>query len=133
MIDESSDYYIGMAETAISYIKYNIQQTDNNLTICHKRIKNDEMSNPMNLVVDHRERDISEYLKYIFINQENNLNTINRILNNYNYTKDERIKDKILNNQTFREYKHQEAELNLLILEINSKLKEITKKDKCGL
>ena len=92
LIDESSDYYIGMAETAISYIKYNIQQTDNNLTICHKRIKNDEMSNPMNLVVDHRERDISEYLKYIFINQENNLNTINRILNNYNYTKDEYIR-----------------------------------------
>ena len=54
-------------------------------------------------------------------------------IEDYNYTKDERIKDKILNNQTFREYKHQEAELNLLILEINSKLKEITKKDKCGL
>ena len=53
-------------------------------------------------------------------------------IEDYNYTKDERIKDKILNNQTFREYKHQEAELNLLILEINSKLKEITKKDKCG-
>ena len=49
-------------------------------------------------------------------------------IEDYNYTKDERIKDKILNNQTFREYKHQEAELNLLILEINSKLKEITKK-----
>ena len=54
-------------------------------------------------------------------------------IEDYNYTKDERIKDKILNNQTFREYKHQEAELNLLILEINSKLKEMTKKDKCGL
>ena len=54
-------------------------------------------------------------------------------IEDYNYTKDERIKDKILNNQTFREYKHQEAELNSLILEINSKLKEITKKDKCGL
>ena len=54
-------------------------------------------------------------------------------IEDYNYTKDERIKEKILNNQTFREYKHQEAELNLLILEINSKLKEITKKDKCGL
>ena len=54
-------------------------------------------------------------------------------IEDYNYTKDERIKDKILNNQTFREYKHQEAELNLLILEINSKLKEIKMKDKCGL
>lgn len=54
-------------------------------------------------------------------------------IEDYNYTKDERVKEKILNNQKFREYKHQEAELNLLILEINAKLKQIIKKDKCGL
>ena len=54
-------------------------------------------------------------------------------IEDYNYTKDERIKDKILNNQKFREYKHQEAELNLLILEINAQLKQIIKKDKCDL
>ncbi|MBQ3511769.1 MAG: YlbF family regulator [Bacilli bacterium] len=54
-------------------------------------------------------------------------------IEDYNYTKDERVKEKILNNQKFREYKHQEAELNLLILEINAQLKQIIKKDKCGL
>lgn len=54
-------------------------------------------------------------------------------IEDYNYTKDERLKEKILNNQKFREYKHQEAELNLLILEINAQLKQIIKKDKCGL
>lgn len=54
-------------------------------------------------------------------------------IEDYNYTKDERIKEEILKNQKFREYKHQEAELNLLILEINAQLKQITKKDKCGL
>ena len=54
-------------------------------------------------------------------------------IEDYNYTKDERLKEKILNNQKFREYKNQEAELNLLILEINAQLKQIIKKDKCGL
>jgi len=51
----------------------------------------------------------------------------------YNYSKDERIKEEILKNNVFREYKHHEAELNILILEINQELKKITKKDKCGL
>lgn len=67
---------------------------------------------------------------------------INKIMNDkelvqqiekYNYSKDERIKEEILKNNVFREYKHQEAELNILILEINQELKKITKKDKCGL
>lgn len=89
LIDESSDYYMGMAETAISYIKYNIEETEEKLTICHKRIKKDEMNNPMNLVLDNRERDISEYLKYLFMKKENNSDIVNKILNNYEYTKDE--------------------------------------------
>lgn len=55
------------------------------------------------------------------------------LIENYNYTHDERIKNKLLENSLVREYKHQEAELNFLILEINQKLKKITKKDKCGL
>lgn len=55
------------------------------------------------------------------------------MIEEYNKTEDERIRNKILNNKLFREYKHQEAELNLLILQINQRLKSITKKDKCGL
>ena len=55
------------------------------------------------------------------------------LIEKYNYTKDERIREKILENQLYREYKHQEAELNFLILEINQSLKSIIKKDKCGL
>ena len=55
------------------------------------------------------------------------------LIEKYNYTQDERIKDKIISNEEFMEYKQQETELNLLILEINQELKKITKKDKCGL
>lgn len=63
------------------------------------------------------------------LNDENLVSLIEK----YNYTKDERIKEEILNNKKFKEYKHLEAELNFLILEINQELKQITKKDKCGL
>ncbi|MBO5120470.1 MAG: hypothetical protein J6C28_02130 [Bacilli bacterium] len=55
------------------------------------------------------------------------------LIEKYNYTQDERIKEKIISNEEFMEYKQQETELNLLILEINQELKKITKKDKCGL
>lgn len=55
------------------------------------------------------------------------------LIKKYNYTKDERIKEQIISNEEFMEYKHHETELNLLILEINQELKKITKKDKCGL
>lgn len=55
------------------------------------------------------------------------------LVEKYNITHDERIKEEILKYDEFREYKHQEAELNFLILEINRELKKITKKDKCGL
>lgn len=55
------------------------------------------------------------------------------LIEKYNYTQDERIKEQIISNAEFMEYKHHETELNLLILEINQELKKITKKDKCGL
>ena len=48
----------------------------------------------------------------------------------YNRTQDENIKEKIINHKLFREYKHKETECNLLILEINKRLKEINNKSK---
>lgn len=53
------------------------------------------------------------------------------LIKNYHTTKDENIKKQILENSLFREYKEKETELNILILELNKRLKEITKKDKC--
>ena len=55
------------------------------------------------------------------------------LIEKYNYTQDERIKEQIIKDEEFIEYKHHETELNFLILEINRELKQITKKDKCGL
>lgn len=53
------------------------------------------------------------------------------LIKKYNETQDEDIKIKILNNELFKDYKDKETELNILILEINSKLKEISNKGKC--
>ena len=39
---------------------------------------------------------------------------------------------KIINNKFFREYKLSENEINYIILEINSKLKQISKKGSCS-
>ena len=48
----------------------------------------------------------------------------------YNKTQDENIKERIINNKLFREYKHNETNCNLLIMEINQKLKEINNRNK---
>ena len=52
-------------------------------------------------------------------------------IKHYNETQDEKIKERIINNKLFREYKHNENEVNFLILEINKKLKEINGSRSC--
>ncbi len=54
-------------------------------------------------------------------------------INKYNLTKDERIKEEILKNKLFKEYKDKEIDLNILIMQINSELKKINSKGSCSL
>lgn len=49
----------------------------------------------------------------------------------YQYTKDINLKNKIMNNDLFKEYKEAETEINFIILEINKRLKQINNKGKC--
>ena len=64
-------YYIGMAENAISYLNEALSLSSNHrLYVSHKRIKEQFLNNPLNLIVDYRSRDISEYLKYIFLKKK---------------------------------------------------------------
>lgn len=56
-----------------------------------------------------------------------------RLIEKYNLTKNESIKQQIVKNELFREYKEAETNLNILILEINQQLKELNKKGKCSL
>lgn len=86
-IDSSIDYFIGIWENAISY--YNdIVLTKNQKYVTHRRIENDmdllEYLNPINFVIDYKERDIGEYLKTYVINNNYTENMIDKILKHTN-------------------------------------------------
>lgn len=55
-----------------------------------------------------------------------------KLVEEYNLTQDEKLKKEIINNELFKKYKVLETDINVIILEINSKLKQINNKDKCG-
>ncbi len=68
-IKQSFFYYIGMAENAISF--YQLIKRENNLYISHNRIDSDfQYWNPTNFTVDYRARDIAEYTKKLFFNNQ---------------------------------------------------------------
>ena len=54
-----------------------------------------------------------------------------KLIEEYNRTQSEIIKKQITNNELFQKYKTLETDINVLILEINSKLKQINDKGKC--
>ena len=71
IIRESFNYYIGLAETAISLIK-SINNEGMYLSLSHKRINNAfDLYNPLNLIIDVRVRDICEYFKFCFFENKN--------------------------------------------------------------
>ena len=78
MVD-SFNYFVGLAENAISY--YNDILIDENYkyVISHKKIKFDDtvdvLYNPLNIVFDYRVRDIAEYIKNAFFLNKNNIFT----------------------------------------------------------
>lgn len=88
VIDESINYYIGLAENAISYIA----SIPSNLKVQEKRglypkrIIEREHHNPLNYVIDYKERGLSETLKYLFLNQKYLSQNIENIILSYNCT-----------------------------------------------
>lgn len=81
IIIDSFSYYIGLAENAVSYVnKINkvigISEYDN-ITLSHRRIffpnTNLNYLNPLSFIFDLEVRDIAEYLKISFFNNEDSL------------------------------------------------------------
>ena len=68
-------------------------------------------------------KELKEYNKKIQ-NEKDLLEKINK----YQLTMNERIKEEIINNILFREYKKKETNVNLLIMDINQRLKKINPK-----
>lgn len=81
IIRESFNYYIGLAETAISLIK-SINNEGMYLSLSHKRINNAfDLYNPLNLIIDVRIRDICEYFKFCFFENKNVFRELELFLN----------------------------------------------------
>lgn len=70
------NYFIGLGENAILYVKNTMDSFNpsyyDQVVISHSRIDTNsslkQLYNPLNLVIDHPSRDISEYLKMLFWN-----------------------------------------------------------------
>lgn len=93
LLNNTIDYYLGLCENAITYIKnlemfsmYKIP-----ISISHKRITKEatlfDLYNPLNLIIDYKVRDIAEYIKDIFFKDENYIYILNTLFKNYWFDK----------------------------------------------
>lgn len=81
IIVESFSYFVGMTENAISYIKNATTDTKPEQidygVVSHNRISMDatlyDLYNPLNLIIDHKTRDIAEYIKNSFFCDNTNI------------------------------------------------------------
>lgn len=73
LIRESFDYYVGMAENAISYLvntkKEVTPDMDDIKVIAHNSLYY-PLSDPLNIIFYHKSRDIAEYIKISFFNDD---------------------------------------------------------------
>lgn len=77
MFNKYINYFIGLGEAAISYAKDTINEEKatflDNLVVSHKRIDYSNLKqlyNPLNIIIDHPTRDISEFFKKSFFDGE---------------------------------------------------------------
>ncbi len=92
IIDESIDYYIGLTEVAISYLKYNEKNKDTKKYLCHKRVDKKNFYNPLNIKVDIKERDLAGYLKFLFLEDSYDEDKLKNIFSKINLDYDSRIR-----------------------------------------
>lgn len=89
------NYYRGLAENAVQFLN-NIKLNNIGLYLAHKRVRVDtnliDLYNPINIIIDSRVRDLSEYIKSEFFDFDYKINDIYEIIkNNLNiYTNEEK-------------------------------------------
>lgn len=93
IIQSSFDYYIGLAENAISYVNDTfIEENNFKINLNHKRIKGayqGYVNNPLTFTFDYRVRDIAEYIKYNYFNNTINYDEIEEVILNSDLNKGE--------------------------------------------
>ena len=90
LLYNSLDYYIGLAENAISYINAKERKSTpltNQVVLAHRRIKpkmsQEEYNDPFNLILDYKERDQAEYLKSFYFSNELTRERLDAILEEF--------------------------------------------------
>ena len=76
LIRESFDYFIGMGENAISYLvntKSEIKPTIYDSKVPSHNNLYTSLFDPSNMILDHKARDVAEYIKYSFWNDNKNI------------------------------------------------------------
>lgn len=74
LLANSFDYFVGLSENAISYLNYAISnmnpENEDVGVISHNSIGVDDtvysLYNPLNIIIDHKARDLGEYIKLAF-------------------------------------------------------------------
>lgn len=96
IIVDSFNYFVGMAENAISYYNnLSNKEVDNNSLVISHRIININATvyaiyDPVNIIIDHKARDIAEYIKYSFFSDNTNIfKELNTYFKYNYYTKDD--------------------------------------------
>lgn len=77
LIVDSFNYFVGMAENAISYFNGIVIDENYKYVISHKIIRWDDTTfalyNPLNITFDYRVRDVAEYIKNAFFKGNKNI------------------------------------------------------------
>lgn len=88
IISDSINYYIGRFENAISYYSQNVSE-NRILQVVHRRVSVDmdllEFYNPLNLIIDYKERDLAEYFKSFIYNKSYSSSLLENMLSQYDF------------------------------------------------
>ena len=133
LIRESFNYYLGLGELAISIVN-NTEKDKLYLSLSHRRIN--DLYNPLNLIIDFRIRDVCEYFKLKFFENNDIIAELDSFLFNNNLTNNEKklfiarmlfptyyfdMYEKIINNET------KEEDIKKIIVKVNEYEKIILK------
>ena len=91
VLKKSFSYYFGLSEIAINLLNY-VDYENINYCISHKRLETvSDLFNPLNIIIDNKTRDIGEYIKKEYFNDEITLEETIDFLQKNSFSKNEII------------------------------------------
>ena len=79
IVVDTFSYFASLAENAISYAKNTMlevkKENEDDLVISHRKLDNslESLYDPLNIIFDHKSRDIAEYIKLSFFKENKNI------------------------------------------------------------